>query len=108
MNSGSTPSVSASDLSNADDLAVQIAPQLEFQVAGASTFAVVSPVDGDDGNAFAMAEEWLALAGPQGGSKPGPSDEVIGVDAMRIGGTDAGAGDDRRSPLDGREPDVRP
>ncbi len=77
-------------LRNADDDAVRIAPQLEYGTVGASAFTVVSPVDAPDQNVFSVAEEWLALPGSGGGSKPGPSSEAIPVDDLRLGGAAGG------------------
>jgi doubled CXXCH domain len=75
-------------LRNADDLPVQIAPQLEFRPVGGSNFTVVPPFDSRDGIAFHVSEEWVPLSGPLGGSLPGPADEAIGVNDLKISDVD--------------------
>lgn len=71
-------------LRNADDLPVQITPQLEFQSVGGATFTSVPSFDSRDGIAFHVAEEWVPLGGPLGGSVPGPSDVAISADTLEI------------------------
>ena len=94
-------------LGNADDLPVLLAPQLEFRPVGQIGFEVVPAFDSKDGVPFYVAEEWTPLAGPLGGSVPGPADEAIGVDDLQMSGSqrrDPAA--DPRPALHGREPDA--